>query len=181
MPTKSEITNLIHEEEEIRKNRIIAEKDGHTYVNFKDAATLNNAAALDNEGTGMRSYNSDGSLASTGKTIHAMNPDFYFNNRYKVKGAKGNQKMLIVSGHEPIGFRVIKEQEQGKIFIKTIPCYVIGRNAETGKLEVEKVSTVSDSEFISDFTHTLNHESMAEILPLIANSGTGMTADEMPI
>lgn len=158
----------------------LAEKDGQVYMTFEDAATQNSVNAYEGNGTGMQVRNKDGSLASTGKKVHAVNPDYFFANRYKVKGAKGNQKLIIVSGHEPIGFRCIKEQEQGKIFIKTIPVYVIARN-DQGKLEVEKVATVSDSEFISDFTHTLNHESMAEILPLIAKSGTSMTADDMPI
>lgn len=162
------------------KVKPMAEKNGQVYVTFDEAATLNSVNSYEGNGTGMQVRNADGSLASTGKTVHAVNPDYFFANRYKVKGAKGNQKLLVVSGHEPIGFRVIKEQEQGKIFIKTIPCYVIGRD-DDGKLALEKVSTVSDSEFISDFTHTLKHESMAEILPLIANSGTGMTADDMPI
>lgn len=163
------------------KVKPMAEKDGQVFVTFDEAATLNSLNSYEGKGTGMQMRNPDGSLASTGKTVHAVNPDYFFANRYKVKGTKGNQKLIIVSGHEPIGFRVIKEQEQGKLFIKTIPCYVIGRNSETGKLELEKVATVSDSEFISDFTHTLKHESMAEILPLIANSGTGITADDMPI
>lgn len=162
------------------KVKPMAEKDGQVYVTFDEAATLNSINSYEGKGTGQQVRNHDGSLASTGKTVHAVNPDYFFANRYKVKGAKGNQKMHIVSGHEPIGFRAIKEQEQGKIFIKTIPCYVIARG-EDGKLALEKVATVSDSEFISDFTHTLNHESMAEILPLIANSGTSMTADDMPI
>ena len=163
-----------------KKIKPLAEKDGQLYMTFEDAATMNNVNAYEGKGTGTQVRNKDGSLASTGKTVHAVNPDYFFANRYKVKGAKGNQKMLVVSGHNPIGFRCIKEQEQGKIFIKTIPCYVIARG-EDGKLAVEKVATVSDSEFVSDFTHTLNHESMAEILPLIANSEQGITADDMPI
>jgi len=180
MPTKSEITNLIHEEEEIRKNRIIAEKDGHTYVNFKDAATLNNAAALDNEGTGMRSYNADGSLASTGKTIHAMNPDFYFNNRYKVKGTGKAKRLYVVSAHTPEGFRLIQEQPSGTCYMKTIPCAVLARD-DDGNLVLDKFETVSETEFISGFTHRLTNKDMAEILPLIIDNGSEITADEMPI
>lgn len=51
---------------------------------------------------------------------------------------------------------------------------------EDKKLVLEKMTTVSESEFISDFTKTLDNKSMAEILPLIVNSGD-MTADSMPI
>ena len=180
MPTKSEIANIIHEEEEIRKNRIIAEKDGQVYVTFKDAVALNNASALDNEGTGLRSYNPDGSLASTGKTIHALNPDFYFNNRYKVKGTGKTKRLYVVSAHTPEGFRLIQEQPSGRCFIKTIPCAVLLRD-EDGHLALDKFETVSESEFISGFTHRLTNNVMAEILPLIIDNGSEITADEMPI
>ena len=158
------------------KVRPIAEKDGQKIVNFEDAATLNSVNAYEGEGTGVQVRNPDGSLASTGKTVHAINPNYFFANRYKVK----NKKMYVVSGHEPTGFRCIKEQERGRLHVKTVPCYVFTRN-EQKELELEKVITVSDTEFISDFTHTLNNKSMAELLPMITSYGNEITADEMPI
>ena len=154
----------------------IAEKDGQKICTFADAATLNSVNAYEGEGTGVQVRNPDGSVASTGKTVHAINPNYFFANRYKVKA----KKMYVVSGHEPNGFRCINEQERGRIHIKTVPCYVFSRN-EKGELELEKVITVSDTEFISDFTHTLNNKSMAELLPMITSYGNEITADEMPI
>ena len=162
------------------KVRPIAEKDGQKIVNFEDAATLNSVNAYEGEGTGVQVRNPDGSVASTGKTVHAINPNYFFANRYKVKGTKGNQKLMVVSGHEPTGFRCIREQERGRVHVKNIPCYVFSRN-EKNELELEKVITVSDTEFISDFTHTLNNKSMAELLPMITSYGNEITADEMPI
>lgn len=176
MASKAEMLAMLEEEKEIRENRIIAEKEGSVFVNFHDASVLNSADAYEN-GTGLRSYNPDGSLASTGKTVHAMNPDFYFANRYKVKA----KKLYVVSGHTPEGFRVIQEQSTGRCFIKSIPCAVISRDAETKELILEKITMISDSEFISDFTNTLDNKTMAEILPLIVNHGADMTADTMPI
>ena len=88
--------------------------------------------------------------------------------------------MHVVSGHTPAGYRCIREQSSGHVFLKSIPVYIISRNTE-GNLEVEKVTTVSDTEFISDFTNTLNNKSMAEILPLITQYGNDVTADTMPI
>jgi hypothetical protein len=152
-----------------------AEKDGEVWVSFEDAATLNSYNA-DEPNTGMQTRNADGTLASTGKTVHAVNPDYFFANRYKVKG----KKLHVVSGHEPTGYRCIKEQSSGHVFVKTIPVYIIARDEEKN-LVLEKVSTISDTEFISDFTNTLDHKSMAEILPLITENGSGMTADTMPI
>lgn len=154
----------------------MAEKDGQLYVTFEEASILNSVNAEEGKGTGMQLRNHDGSLASTGKTVHAINPDYFFANRYKLKG----KKLHVVSGHDTIGYRCIKEQSSGHIYIKTIPCYIIARN-EKGELVLEKQTTISDTEFISDFTNTLDHKSMAEILPLITEHGNEMTADSMPI
>lgn len=176
MAKKDEMFALLEEEKEIRENRIIAEKDGAVYVSTKDAAILNSANSCDHEDTGLRSYNPDGSVASTGKRVHAVNPDFYFSNRYRVKA----KKLYIVSGHTPDGFRCIQEQNSGRCFIKSIPCAVLTRD-ENKELVLEKITTVSESEFISDFNKTLDNKTMAEILPLIVKSGSDMTADPMPI
>lgn len=167
---------LLDEEEEIRKNRILAEKDGAIYADFHDASILNSVEAFDPKGTGMKTYNPDGSVASTGKTVHAMNPDFFFLNRYKVKA----KKLYVVSGHTPEGYISIRAQQRGVVPYKVIPCHILSRDAD-GNLVFEKVVTVSDSEFISDFTGTLGRKAMAEILPLIVQSGAEMTSDEMPI
>ena len=165
-----------------RADKIVpmAQKDGQVYVDFEQASVLNSVNAYEGGGTGMQVRNHDESLASTGKTVHAMNPNYFFANRYKVKGAKGNQKMFVVSGHEPTGFRCIQEQSRGRIHIKTIPCYIFARD-DKGELAIEKVATVSDTEFISDFTHTLNNESMAKLLPMITSFGNDISADDMPI
>ena len=154
-----------------------AEKDGQLYVSFSDASVLNSVNAEEGSRTGMQTRNADGSLASTGKTVHAVNADYFFLNRYRVK----SKKLYVVSGHTPTGYRCIREQSKGRTFIKNIPCYVFARDAETKELVLEKVITVSDSEFIADFTNTLDHKSMAELLPLITEHGNEMTADSMPI
>ena len=158
----------------VDKVKPLAEKNGQLYVTFEDAATLNSYNAQEPK-TGTQTRNRDGSLASTGKTVHALNPDYFFLNRYKVKG----KKLHVVSGHTPDGYRCIREQESGRVFLKTIPVYILSRDSE-GNLVLEKRSTISDTEFISDFTSTLDNKSMAEILPLIT-AQKEMTADSMPI
>ena len=153
----------------------LAQKDGKVFVNFEDAATLNSYNA-DEPRTGMQTRNADGSLASTGKTVHAVNPDYFFANRYKVKG----KKLIVVSGHTTDGYRCIKEQASGRLFIKNVPAYIIYRDAD-GKLALEKQTMISDTEFISDFTNKLDNKSMAEILPLITAGGNEVSTDTMPI
>ena len=153
-----------------------AEKDGQVYVSFEDASVLNSVNAEEPSGTGMQTRNRDGSLASTGKRVHAINPNYFFANRYKVNG----KKLYVVSGHEPTGFRCIQEQARGRVFVKTVPVYVVVRDKD-GNLVLESMTTVSDREFVADYTKTLDHKSMAEILPLITEHGNDITADSMPI
>lgn len=154
---------------------ILAEMDGQKYTDFEGASILNSINAQEPR-TGMQTRNPDGSLASTGKMVHAVNPDYFYANRYKVKG----KKLYVVSGHTPDGYRCIKEQASGKVYLKTIPAYVIARDSD-GKLVLEKQTIISDTEFISDFTSKLDNKSMAEVLPLIIDDGKGMSADAMPI
>lgn len=161
--------------EAVDKVKPLAEKDGEVFVTFNDAAVLNSYNA-DEPRTGMQTRNKDGSLARTGKRVHAVNPDYFFANRYKVKG----KKMYIVSGHTTDGYRCIKEQASGRVFLKTIPAYIISRDAD-GNLVLEKQTTISDTEFISDFTNKLDNKSMAEILPLITAENGDISADTMPI
>ena len=153
----------------------LAEKDGQVYVDFEDAATLNSFNAQEPK-TGLQTRNTDGTLASTGKRVHAVNPDYFFLNRYKLK----NKKLYIVSGHTVDGYRCIREQASGRVFLKTIPVYVVSRD-ENRNLVLEKVTTVSDTEFISDYTNKLDNKSMAEILPLLTEGGIDVTASSMPI
>lgn len=162
--------------ERVDKVRPLAEKDGQVFVTFDDAATLNSFNAQEPK-TGLQTRNPDGSLASTGKTVHALNPDYFFANRFKVKG----KKMILVSGYTTDGYRCIKEQESGNVFLKIIPAYVIARDPDTKELEVEKMTMISDTEFVSDFTNKLDNKTMAEILPLITASGNDIATSEMPI
>lgn len=173
MSKKERMRELYEKADNVRP---FAEKDGQLYVSFEDASVLNSVNAEEPSGTGLQTRNVDGSLASTGKRVHAVNPDYFFANRFMVKG----KKLHVVSGHDPVGYRCIREQSSGHVFVKTIPVYIFSRN-EDKELVLERVSTISDSEFISDFTKTLDHKSMAELLPLITEHGNDMTADSMPI
>lgn len=167
-----EMADLYKKAENIRP---LAEKDGQKWVDFEDAATLNSINAQEPK-TGMQTRNNDGSLASTGKTVHAVNPEYFFANRYMLK----SKKVYLVSGHTTDGYRCIKEQASGRVFLKTIPAYIISRDEKTHELVLEGQTVISDVEFISKFTSKLDNKSMAEILPLLTE-GRDITADTMPI
>lgn len=171
--SRKEIQELYERAEQIKP---LAEKDGQVWVTFEDAAILNSINAEEPR-TGMQTRNPDGSIASTGKTVHAINPDYFFENRCK----KEKKKLYVVSGHEPNGFRCIQEQSSGHTFIKTIPVYVIARNAD-GDLFVESLTNTDERTFIAEYTSRLNNALMAEILPLITSYGAKQTEfDSMPI
>lgn len=172
MSKKERMKELYQKVDQVRP---LAEKDGEVWVTFEDAATLNSYYA-DEPDIGTQTRNADGTLASTGKRVHAINPDYFYANRYKVKG----KKLHVVSGHTPEGFRCIQEQAKGRVPFKVIPVYIIARDEEKN-LVFEKMTTISDTEFISDFTNKLDNKSMAEILPLITANGSEKTADSMPI
>ena len=167
-----EMADLYKRAEEVRP---LAEKDGQKFVTFEDAAVLNSINAQEPK-TGMQTRNKDGSLASTGKTVHAMNPEYFYANRYMLKG----KKLYIVSGHTTDGYRCIKEQASGRVFLKTIPAYIVSRDEKTKELVLEGQTVISDVEFISKFTAKLDNKSMAEILPLLVE-GKDISADTMPI
>lgn len=152
----------------------IAEKNGMKIVSFEDASVLANAEGYDpTPDTGTRTYNADGTLARIRKRTSAINEDSYFENRYKTNSKK---ELMVVTD-----FRAIREQHLGRVYSKVIPCYVFTRDKETGKLTLDRTTTISDTEFISGYTKKLSVDAMKEVLPLIDNAPTVASGDEMPI
>ena len=150
----------------------IAEKDGVKVVTFSDANALANAEYIEpHNKQGVRTYNHDGSLAKIRYEASAINPVNYFANRFKAT----KTKMYVV-----IDFRAISEQSKGKIYTTHVQAYVFKRD-EDKKLYIDGVELVSDTDFISDYTNTLNEEGMKEIAPMIANFGANVTESSMPI
>lgn len=156
---------------------VLGERDGVKLVSFADAQTLNTAEIIaqreyGKRDTGDRTLNPDGSPARSRCKAAVVNVDALFDNRYR--RIKGNKLEIVTD------YRAIREQSRGQIYAKQIPCYVVSRDAE-GNLKLDKTETVSDTDFIADFTHKLSKESMVEVLPLISDGGTEVTTDEIPI
>lgn len=167
----SKMTDILYAAENIKP---IAEKNGEKIVSFEDAAVLANAEGFDpTPDTGTRTYNADGTLARTRQRNPAINEDSYFENRYKTNSKK---ELMVVTD-----FRAIREQHLGRVYSKVIPCYVFTRDKDTGKLRLDKTTTISDTEFISGYTKKLSIGAMKEVLPLIDNAPTVASGDEMPI
>lgn len=166
MPSVQEILDAANKVEPI------AEKDGKKIVTFEDATALANMEGVEpTPKTGMRTYNSDGSLARIRTRAAAINPANYFANRYMAT----KTKLKVV-----VDWRAIHEQASGQIYLTNIPAYVFMRN-DKGELYVDTVETISDREFITGYTDQLNEDAMKQIAPLIANYGSDVTATELPI
>lgn len=148
----------------------IYEQNGVQVVSFEEQRALAQASIVNGDELGNRLVNPDGTIGRSRTRFAAINTDYLYLNRYRKVG-----KSLYVV----IDYRAIKEQDKGRIYLKQIPAYVITRDSD-GNLQLTKTVTVSDTDFVSDYTHTLNPSAMAQIIPLL-NNGTEITADDITI
>lgn len=148
----------------------IAKVNGKEAVTFEDYMALASADNINNTDLGLTKFNPDGTPACTNVKRVAINVENFFINRYKLV----RKTLWIV-----VDYYCISEQASGKIPYKQVPCYVISRG-EDGNLKLDKMTTVSDTEFLADFTHSLDREAMTEILPLLVKD-TGITKDKLAI
>lgn len=147
----------------------IAENNGVKIVSFEEQRDMAQLDIMEKPDLGLLRMNEDGTVAATPTRFAAVNTEMYYLNRYK----KVKNSIYVVTD-----YRAIREQGTGRVYAKMIPAYVVTRGDQG--LYLEKVVNVSDSEFIADFTHTLNKESMKTVMPLLV-SGVGVTQDDMPI
>ena len=164
-------------ESEKGKVKPIAERNGVKIVDYADAKELSDLEMYaPTPDTGDRTFNPDGSLART-RTLHlAINPERRFNNRYRLKGKLGERKMQIV-----VDYRALQEQASGRVYLANIPCYEISKGSD-GEFKLDRIITVSDSEFISEFTDKLSVELMMKIAPLLEDGASEISETKvMPI
>lgn len=156
--------------EKTEKVQPIAEANGIPVYTFEQQRDLAQVDKLMNVDMGLLTFNPDGSVAETPTKYVAINLEHYYINRFKRVG----KSLYIVTD-----YRAISEQSSGRVYLKQIPAFVISRNKD-GDLYLEKTVTVSDDEFIADFTHILNREAMKTVLPLLV-SGQGVTSEDLSI
>lgn len=162
------ITEILNDAKEA--NIIAVGPDGEKYVSFEDYVNCTVADKVEGRDLVPFETNPDGSPAGTSKKYLAVSFEQLFLNRYCVR----DEKLYVVTD-----FWCINEMQTGRIPIKTIPCYVIAREGKD--LKYVETTTVSDNEFLSDFTKELDYKAMAMVLPLISRQGEKLTKDKMPI
>lgn len=157
--------------EKTERIKPIGEFDGKQLVSIEDQRDM---AELEfrtgKETLDTVQYTPEHTVARTPGKVVSVSPDRYFLNRFK----KVKDALYVVRD-----YRAITEQSTGQVYLKAVPVYVIKRD-ETKKLVLDKVTTVSDVEFVADFTDELDREAMAMILPLI-DTGVGVTKTNLPI
>lgn len=149
----------------------VAMLNGHNVMSYEDLRDVSTAEINDPTAQiGVLSFNPDGTPRATPTRNVAVNLDHFYINRFKTE----NKELFLVRD-----YRAISEQSTGRVYAKRIPCYVIKRN-DKGKLYLDRMVTISDDEFIAEFTHILDHKSMAEVLPLL-NNGMDTTKEGITI
>lgn len=156
----------------------IGERGGRKIMSFEDQmalATKENMESTVNKSLGKESgdlggikWNPDGSLARTKGNTAAVNLDNFYLNRFK----KVKNKYYVVTDK-----RAIKGQQTNAVPYPHITAYVIGE--EEGRIVCEKMVTISDKDFLADYTHTLDHASMKQVLDAIESTGVEMETESL--
>lgn len=140
----------------------VAEINGKKIMSYEDLRDISTAEINEGGKINIVEFNPDGTPRNSMTRNVATNLEHFYINRFKTV----DKEMFIVRD-----YRAISEQSTGRVYAKRIPCYVVKRN-EKGKLYLDRMVTVSDDEFIAEFTHILDHKSMSEVLPLLTVTDT---------
>lgn len=143
----------------------ITEINGRKIMSFDDQmslATKRNMESMMNgtDDLGGIKWNPNGTLARTKGNVASVNLENFYMNRFK----KVKNKYYVVTDK-----RAIKGQQESKVPYAHVPAYIIADNE--GKVVCEKMVTISDRDFLADFTHTLDHASMKVVLNAISEMG----------
>lgn len=143
-----------------------------SYQEQRDAAVEGIKERVD---FGVPTLNPDGTVAKSSYHTAAINRDIFFDNRYRVVDGE----LQIVTAQTPDGYRAIKDQANGRCFTKLIPAHALKR--EGNKLKLVKNIQVSDTDFVSYFTHILDEDAMQEVLLAIQEGAQSTPKEKLPI
>ena len=147
----------------------IAVVNGRKIVSFDDYRSLATVANMNDEDLGGVAFNPDGSMAHTKGDMAAVNLDDFFANKFK----KVKNKYYVVTD-----LMAIREVERtGQAPYQQIQGYLIGE--KDGQVVCEKPVMISDKDFIADFTHRLDHASMAIVLDAINKMGVDSGTEKL--
>lgn len=147
----------------------IAKNNDKDIVSFDDYRNLATVANMNGEDLGGVMFNPDGSMARTKCTMAAVNLDDFYANKFK----KVKNKYYVVTD-----LMAIREVERtGQAPYQHINGFLIGE--KDGQVVCEKPVIISAEDFIADFTHTLDHASMAIVLDAISKIGVDAGTEKL--
>lgn len=150
---------------------IAVDEEGRKYVNSEDYYNLILADQINKEPKlGTVEFNPDGSPAGTAAPYLCISPEQVFLNRYKLID---ESTIGVVTD-----WWSITQQQTGRIPFSQVPCFIVVRDGKA--LKLDKTVTISDREFLAEYTESLDRESMSKILPLLGHTD-GITKNKLPI
>lgn len=158
--------NIIQEIISAEKPKPFATINGKGVYTFYDANLVNQQALAEQKLNGRefdmggRDFRPNGmGIRRIRADVVAMNPNTWFSNRiHKVEVLDEEGKVKETMYEVVNDYRAIKEQNTGNVYCKHLTCWVIGKHTNGGAT-CKGSRTISDDEFVKDFTDELDLES----------------------
>lgn len=169
MENRFSLDQILNRTEDIKEVGI---NNGVKTVTFEEQRDLAARSKMENMVIDdLPEFNPDGTLKRTpGTRYAAVNLDHYYINRFK----KVKEAYWIITD-----YRAIQEQSTGVVYTNSIPCYVVVAD-ENGEPKLDKMVSVSDKDFVADFTHILDRESMAYLMERkVFDTSVGITQEKL--
>lgn len=125
-------------------------------------------------------FGQNGAMLRTPRTSYATNLSIVFDNRVKVdtwedENGKEQQVYIFV-----VDQGALLKQKTGRIGQDTVPAYVVGKKkGNTKALEVKEVVILSEKEFLSDYTASMDIDVMDEVMEVINNYKLNYGSDKV--
>lgn len=162
----------ILEEEKVKP---LTNVNGTPLISYKEQMEAAVEGIKERVDFGVPTLNPDGTVAKSSYHSAAINENIFYDNRFRIVDGE----MQIVTAQTPDGYRAIKDQANGRCFTKLIPAHVMKR--EGGKLVLDRNIQVSDTDFVSYFTHILDKGPMREVLEAIQKGTKSTIKEKLPI
>lgn len=131
--------------------------------------------------TGERTFDNEGKVARSRTLFSAINEADIYANRFKKKktaGAGSDEIWVVLAAVDSVSGLAVREKNYQP---RVVPVYVFKRDLKSEKLYLDRKTTVSGADFISDFTDTLKKDVVKELLQLVATADDDTTAVDIPI
>lgn len=172
--------------EQANEAEIIAEnREGVKITTYEDAVNLQQKEIMERQieskkDVTPRKMNPDGTPARTRSQIAAVNLNRMLANRYRYAEVEVGDESTVKGVQVVVDKRAVMDHEAGaNIYTKNVEVFELHREGK--KLVCDRVFTISDDEFVKEFTGELDNKSMLEIVPAIEDRGAGITSDALDI